>query len=110
MGEAEAETMTRGAAVILLVTTASCATQPHDAAWARRQIIESQCRAWASGQARAEFGPQIQEAARQQRNAVRSGYAAGAGVAGANVAVAQLAQQGRENDLYEACLIERGAR
>ena len=100
----------RSAAVILLVTATNCAAQPHDAAWARRQILESQCRTWASGQARAEFGPQIQEAARQQRNAVRSGYAAGAGVAGANVAVAQLAQQGRENDLYEACLIERGAR
>ena len=99
------------ALVLAVVAVVGCApAPPRDAAWARRQIIESECRTWAQSQARAEYAPQIQNAARQQSYFVRSGNSAGAGLAGSTVALAQLAQQGRENELFEACMIERGTK
>jgi hypothetical protein len=100
-----------GAFALSMVAVAGCATaEPRDAAWARRQIIESECRTWAQSQARAEYAPQIRDAARQQSYFARSGNSAGAGLAGSTVALAQLAQQGREQELFDACLIERRAK
>lgn len=95
---------------VLLTVVAGCAAAPRDAAWARRQIIESECRTWAQSQARAEYALQIQEGARLQRDSIRSGYSAGAAYGGAYSSLAQAARQARENELNEACMIERGLR
>ncbi len=91
----------------------SAAAQPHDATWAQRKIDEAQCRTWALDQARAEYGPQLRQAARQQESMISAGrYSgsaaqAGVGLAGANIALLQLAQQGREKELFEACMIQQ---
>jgi hypothetical protein len=85
-----------GAAVLVgLVATESLAEEP-DVATARRKIIEAQCQTWARDQARAEYAPQIQDAARQRNDFIRSGNRSGAGLAGSTMALAQLAQQSRE--------------
>jgi hypothetical protein len=99
----------------LLALLAGCAApQPRDAAWAQRKIDEAQCRAWAQSQARAEYGPQLRQAARQQEAMTSGGYygpaaQAGVGLAGANIALLQLAQQVRENELIDACMIQRAS-
>jgi len=75
-----------------------------------RKIIEAQCRTWARDQARAEYAPQIQVAARHQSYFVRSGNSAGAGLAGSTMALAQLAQHSRAQELTEACVVDRQSR
>ena len=101
-----------GIVTLLGLLAGSAAAQPHDAAWAQRKIDEAHCQAWAQGQARAEYSPQLRQAARQQEAMISSGrYSsaaqAGAGLAGANIALLQLAQQGREKELLEACMIQQ---
>jgi len=93
----------------LMLATEALAAEP-DVAAARRKIIEAECRTWARSHARAEYAPQIQDAARQQSNFVRSGNSAGAGLAGSTIALAQLAQQGRERELMDACVVDRQSR
>ena len=102
---------TLGAAFLvgLVLATQAPGAEP-DVTAARRKIIEAQCRAWARDQARAEYAPQIQDAARQRNDFVRSGNRAGAGLAGSSMALAQLAQQSREQELTVACIIDRQSR
>ena len=61
-----------GAATLVALLAGCSAPQPRDAAWAQRKIDEAQCRAWAQSQARAEYGPQLRQAARQTFGAVRA--------------------------------------
>jgi hypothetical protein len=93
----------------LVVITTALTAEP-DVAVARRKIIEAQCQTWAREQARAEYAPQIQDAARQRNDFIRSGNRSGAGLAGSTMALAQLAQQSRERELTEACIVDRQSR
>jgi len=102
---------TLGAAFLVgLVRATQAPGAEPDVTAARRKIIEAQCRTWARDQARAEYAPQIQDAARQRNDFVRSGNRAGAGLAGSSMALAQLAQQSREQELTDACIIDRQSR
>jgi len=103
-----------GIVTLLGLLAGSAAAQPPDTAWAQRKIDEAQCRTWAQGQARAEYGPQLRQAARQQEAMTSGRYygpaaQAGVGLAGVNIALIQLAQQGRESELFEACMIQRAS-
>jgi len=86
--------------------------QARDAAWAQRQIIEAQCGTWARDQAGEEYAPQLREA--RQQLATMSGQRgsaakAGAALATSNIGLLRLAQQSREKELSEACIVQREA-
>jgi len=96
-----------------VAVTAVCAeAQTHDATWAQRQIFEAQCGTWARDQARDEYAPKLRDA-RQQLNsfsASRTSVAkTGAALAASNIGLLQVAQQSREKELLEACVIQREA-
>src|SRR2546428_12760127 len=82
------ESMRFVATVTLLgLFAGSAAAQPHDATWAQRKIDEAQCRTWALDQARAEYGPQLRQAARQQEAVISAGrYSGSAAQAGVGLA------------------------
>jgi len=63
-----------------------------------RTLIESECRTWAQRQVRAEYAPQLQDAARLQWNSALMGSRTFDGVSVATV-------QGREWELFDACRV-----
>jgi hypothetical protein len=99
-------------AIATMCTACAVAEQPRDAAWARRQIIESQCRTWAQAQARAEYSGKSRRAAAAMQAATAPPYNSlsipAFGLSYLNATVLQLAREGRERDLFKACMIDHG--
>jgi tetratricopeptide (TPR) repeat protein len=96
----------RHAGLVAVLVIAGCSsTAPRDASTldrerASRTTIESECRTRAQRQARAEYAPQLQDAARLQWNSALMGSRTFGGVSAATV-------QGREWELFDACRVEQ---
>ena len=87
----------------------SCAAgQPRSSDWV---IANSQCHIWAQSMVNQQYGPQLQEARRQQQQGIAAGNYLGSaqtGMAGLTEAMTEIARQGDETNLYRACMQKSG--